>query len=128
MSTTPGQSGDWVSGDRRLDRRTFLRSALAGGAVVAAGGLLDAASASESGASTLRTSSAAARKRGGSLKVGLTGGGSTDTLNPFYGGISGSGRRERNSCTSRWSSWLTMHSSSTCLPTRSFQMVRHRTG
>ncbi|MGA2530287.1 MAG: ABC transporter substrate-binding protein [Acidimicrobiales bacterium] len=91
MSTTPGQNGDWITGGRRLDRRTFLRSALAGGAVVAAGGLLDAASTSESGASPLSSSAAAARKKGGNLKVGLTGGGSTDTLNPFYGGISAIG-------------------------------------
>ena len=50
MGTTPGQGGDKITGGRRLDRRTFLRSALAGGAAVAAGGLLDAASASGSGA------------------------------------------------------------------------------
>jgi peptide/nickel transport system substrate-binding protein len=75
----------------------FLRSALAGGAAMAAGGLLDAASASESGASTSRSSSPTAKKRGGNLKVGLTGGGSTDTLNPFYGGISaiGTGRAQQ---------------------------------
>ena len=90
MSTTPGQDGGRIAGTRRLDRRTFLRSALAGGAAVAAGGLLDASFASESGASTLRSSSRAAR-RGGNLNVGLTGGGSTDTLNPFYGGISAIG-------------------------------------
>ena len=91
MGTTPGQGGDKITGGRRLDRRTFLRSALAGGAAVAAGGLLDAASASGSGAMTWKSSSLAASKRGGNLKVGLTGGGSTDTLNPFYGGISAIG-------------------------------------
>ena len=86
MSRTPGQDGDRIVGGRRLDRRTFLRSALAAGAAVAAGGLLDAASAGESGASTLTTTSPAARRRrGGNLRVGLTGGGSTDTLNPFWG-------------------------------------------
>ena len=88
MNTTPGHDGDRITGGRRLDRRTFLRSALAGGAAVAAGSLLDAASPSESGASTLKR---ATRKRGGNLNVGLTGGGSTDTLNPFYGGISAIG-------------------------------------
>ena len=91
MSTTPGQNGDRIVGGRRLDRRSFLRSALAGGAAVAAGGLLDAASPSVSGASTRRSASRAARRKGGDLKVGLTGGGSTDTLNPFYGGISAIG-------------------------------------
>jgi len=64
---------------------------LAGGAAVAAGGLLDAVSAGESGASTRKSLTQAAKKRGGNLKVGLTGGGSTDTLNPFYGGISAIG-------------------------------------
>jgi peptide/nickel transport system substrate-binding protein len=58
---------------------------------LAAGGLLDGVSASESGASTRRPLSPAAKKKGGNLKVGLTGGGSTDTLNPFYGGISAIG-------------------------------------
>ena len=91
MSTTAGQDGDGIAGGRRLDRRTFLRSALAGGAAIAAGGLLDAASVSGAGASTLRSSALTARRRGGDLKVGLTGGGSTDTLNPFYGGISAIG-------------------------------------
>jgi peptide/nickel transport system substrate-binding protein len=91
MSTSSGQDGDKITGGRRLDRRTFLRSAIAGGAAVAAGGLLDVASASESRASTLRSLAPAAKKRGGNLKVGLSGGGSTDTLNPFYGGISAIG-------------------------------------
>jgi peptide/nickel transport system substrate-binding protein len=74
---------------RRLDRRTFLGSALAGGAIIAANGLLDAASAS--GAIAKRPSSVAGRRpavrRGGNLTVGLTGGGSTDTLNPWQAGI-----------------------------------------
>ncbi len=96
MSTTSGQDRDTTArgGGRRLDRRTFLRSAMAGGAAVAAGGLLDGAYGSGAGASTLRSSSpagASAPRRGGNLKVGLTGGGSTDTLNPFYGGISAIG-------------------------------------
>jgi peptide/nickel transport system substrate-binding protein len=91
MSTTSGQNGDKIMGGRPLDRRTFLRSALVGGAALAAGGLLDAASGTGSGATTLRSSSPRAMRRGGNLKVGLTGGGSTDTLNPFYGGISAIG-------------------------------------
>jgi peptide/nickel transport system substrate-binding protein len=64
---------------------------LAGGAALAAGGLLDAAGATGSGATTLRSAAHSSKKRGGDLKVGLTGGGSTDTLNPFYGGISAIG-------------------------------------
>ncbi len=90
MSTTPWQDGNKTAGGR-LDRRTFLRSALAGGAALAVGGLLDAGFAGESGASALRSPSLAAKKMGGNLRVGLTGGGSTDTLNPFYGGISAIG-------------------------------------
>lgn len=94
MGTSTGHDGDGTEGTRHLDRRTFLRSALAGGAAVAAGGLLDTAAGSASGASTARSSSLSrksAPKRGGNLRVGLTGGGSTDTLNPFYGGISAIG-------------------------------------
>ena len=38
-----------------------------------------------------RGASASAPKKGGNLRVGLTGGGSSDTLNPFFGGISAIG-------------------------------------
>jgi peptide/nickel transport system substrate-binding protein len=82
---------------RTLDRRMFLRSALLGGAAVAAGGLLDACGSSASssgggGASPAPSgASPATAKKGGDLKVGLTGGSSSDTLNPFFGGISAIG-------------------------------------
>lgn len=75
----------------RFDRRTFLRTFVAGGTALAAGGLLEACS---SGGSQVPTSSAApasAPRRGGDLRVGLTGGGSSDTLIPFDGGISAIG-------------------------------------
>jgi hypothetical protein len=100
VSRTPGRDGDGVAdhGGWSLDRRTFLRSALVGGAALAAGGLLDAcgssgrkASGSGGTASTSTTPSSAASaapRTGGDLKVGLTGGSSSDTLNPFFGGIS----------------------------------------
>ena len=92
MSTTSGQDGDRTVGGRRLDRRTFLRSALAGGAAVAAGGLLDAAARERVRGFDLAGHRPRQRSKwGGNLKVGLTGGGSTDTLNPFYGGISAIG-------------------------------------
>jgi peptide/nickel transport system substrate-binding protein len=105
VSRAPGQDGDGVAKHVgwSLDRRTFLRSALVGGAALAAGGLLDACGsgsapkASGSGSPTTTTATtpttvaAAAAKKGGDLKVGLTGGSSSDTLNPFFGGISAIG-------------------------------------
>lgn len=94
MSTSSGgEHTDFESAGRRLDRRTFLRSTLAGGAAVAAGVLLDATSETSAGASARRpaTEAKAKPRRGGDLKVGLTGGGGTDTLNPFYGGITAIG-------------------------------------
>jgi ABC-type transport system substrate-binding protein len=98
MSTASGPNGDGAMNGvgRRIDRRTFLRSALAGGAAVAAGGLLDAwaPGSGSAGASPLTRASgvgSSARRKGGNLNVGLTGGGSSDTLNPFFGGISAIG-------------------------------------
>jgi len=98
MSTTssPNEDGDSNGPGRSVDRRTFLRTALAGGAAVAAGGLLDVwtPGLSLAGASPLARASALrsqAKRTGGNLNVGLTGGGSSDTLNPFYGGISAIG-------------------------------------
>lgn len=98
MSTEPGPNGKGAldGAGRPLDRRTFLRSAIVGGAAVAAGGLLDAFApgAAGAGASPLTLPSglrAAAKRTGGNLNVGLTGGGSSDTLNPFFGGISAIG-------------------------------------
>ena len=92
MSTTPRPDTD-VSAEvaaPRFDRRTFLRTAALGGAVLAGGGLLEACSSSAS-PSTSTSGSASPPKKGGNLRVGLTGGGSSDTLNPFFGGISAIG-------------------------------------
>src|SRR5579862_1514874 len=93
MDTASEQDGDRITGGRQIDRRTFLRSALAGGAVVAGGHVLDKALGKSSAALLQRPSStkASSPRRGGNLKVGLTGGGSSDTLNPFDGGISAIG-------------------------------------
>jgi peptide/nickel transport system substrate-binding protein len=92
MSTTPRQDTDVSAGVAapRFDRRTFLRTAALGGAVLAGGGLLEACSSSAS-PSTSPSGSASPPKKGGNLRVGLTGGGSSDTLNPFFGGISAIG-------------------------------------
>jgi len=92
MSTTPRPDTDVSAGVAapRFDRRTFLRTAALGGAVLAGGGLLEACSSSAS-PSTATSGSASPPKKGGNLRVGLTGGGSSDTLNPFFGGISAIG-------------------------------------
>src|SRR5262249_38084334 len=65
-----------------LDRRQFLRGIAATGAVAGAGGLLTACSSASS--STPAPVSRAVR-RGGSLKVGLTGGSGADTVDPHKG-------------------------------------------
>ena len=75
---------------RSLDRRTFLRSAMVGGAMLAGGALLDACGSSSSSKAASSSASGPPQK-GGNLRVGLTGGSSSDTLNPFYGGISAIG-------------------------------------
>jgi len=98
VSTTPERSRGQLGGadEQQLSRRRFLWSALAGGAVLAAGAAFDT-SGSSAGAEALELRSrapkhtVAAPKRGGNLRVGLTGGSSSDTLNPFYGGISAIG-------------------------------------
>jgi peptide/nickel transport system substrate-binding protein len=66
-----------------LDRRQFLRGIAATGAAVGAGGLMAACSGSSttSGAPAV----AAGKKRGGNLKVGLSGSSGTDTLDPHAG-------------------------------------------
>ena len=68
MTVRPGQS-----------RRDFLRGAGAGAAVLAGAGLLDAC-ASSSHSPVAATSRP---RRGGTLRIGCTGGASSDTLNPL---------------------------------------------
>jgi peptide/nickel transport system substrate-binding protein len=66
-----------------LDRRQLLRGIAATGAVAGVGGLLAAcgSSGTKSGASAVGTT----RKRGGDLKVGLSGSSGADTLDPHAG-------------------------------------------
>src|SRR5262245_45057025 len=70
-----------------LDRRQFLRGLAATGALAGTGGFLAACSSGNggsTGASSTPTTNGAPRK-GGDLKVGLTGGSGSDTLDPHKG-------------------------------------------
>jgi peptide/nickel transport system substrate-binding protein len=90
---TPADDPNLNGAGRHLDRRTFLRSAAAGGAMLAGGVLLEACGGSSSSSPSVSSSSSgsAPQQKGGNLRVGLTGGSSSDTLNPFFGGISAIG-------------------------------------
>jgi peptide/nickel transport system substrate-binding protein len=74
-------NGGLLSGAVALDRRQFLRGVTVAGAAVGASSLIAACSGSSStkAASTIGTT---VRKRGGDLKVGLSGSDGEDTLDP----------------------------------------------
>lgn len=77
MERSDGNEG--LSSGTALDRRQFLRGIAATGAAVGAGGLIAACSSSSTpGASMISTTP----KRGGDLKVGLSGSDGADTLDP----------------------------------------------
>jgi peptide/nickel transport system substrate-binding protein len=76
-------NGGLLSGAAALNRRQFLRGVAATGAAAGAGGLIAACGGSSPVTST--TTSTAARKRGGNLKVGLSGSSGADTLDPHAG-------------------------------------------
>jgi peptide/nickel transport system substrate-binding protein len=78
-----GESESLISG-AALGRRQFLRGIAATGVVAGAGGFLTACSGSSSSSSPAATATSQP-KRGGDLKVGLTGGGPTDTVDPHKG-------------------------------------------
>ena len=63
-------------------RRQFLRGVAAAGAAAGAGGLLAACGGSSSGATQHLDQASRSLRRGGNLKLGLTGGSSSDTLDP----------------------------------------------
>jgi peptide/nickel transport system substrate-binding protein len=68
------------------DRRQFLRGLAATGALASAGGLLAACSSgSSSPAASSGPKAPTTRRTGGGLKVGLTGGSGSDTLDPHKG-------------------------------------------
>jgi len=87
MSTDGRQDSDGA--ERRLDRKTFVRTALVGGAAVLGGSLPGTAFAKDLG--PFSAAGAAAPRKGGNLRVGMTGGSSTDTLDPFTGGFTAIG-------------------------------------
>ena len=70
-----------------LGRRDFLRALATTGAVASAGGLLEACSGSSSlgAGKTTGPGTSGKPKPGGDLKVGLTGGSGSDTLDPHKG-------------------------------------------
>ena len=76
------RDGALLSGAAALNRRQFLRGVAATGAVAGAGSLIAACS---SGSPASTTASNASRKRGGDLKVGLSGSSGADTLDPHNG-------------------------------------------
>jgi peptide/nickel transport system substrate-binding protein len=76
-------NGGLLSGAAALNRRQFLRGVAATGAAAGAGGLITACGGSSSTKRT--TTSTTARKRGGNLKVGLSGSSGADTLDPHAG-------------------------------------------
>jgi len=76
------ESGTLFAG-AEVDRRGFLRGIAATGALAGAGGLLAACGGSSP--SSAPKVGGVGKKRGGSLKVGLTGGSGSDTLDPHNG-------------------------------------------
>jgi peptide/nickel transport system substrate-binding protein len=67
------------------DRRQFLRGLAATGALAGAGSLLAACGSGSSTPAASTPTAPAGRRKGGALKVGLTGGSGSDTLDPHKG-------------------------------------------
>jgi peptide/nickel transport system substrate-binding protein len=90
MPERPAKGGNFVGRPDHRDpgnavsRRQVLRGLAATGALAGAGSLLSACSSSSSGQAAASPTSTA-RRRGGALKVGLTGGSGSDTLDPHKG-------------------------------------------
>src|SRR5258708_28354979 len=86
FETREGSARNWEQRDP-LGRRQFLRGVAATGALAGAGGILSACSSGSAGSPGASSSPSAngAPRRGGNLKVGLTGGSGTDTLDAHKG-------------------------------------------
>ena len=82
----PRSDGEWANSLPRHTRRDFLRGAVGGAAALGVGGLLAACGSSSSPPSSSTTTSTsrpvtpAKPRRGGTIRLGSTGGGSADTL------------------------------------------------
>ena len=68
-----------------LDRRQVLRGLAAAGAMAGGGSMLSACSSTSSSGQAAASPTSTAGHRGGALKVGLTGGSGSDTLDPHKG-------------------------------------------
>src|SRR5260370_30084614 len=68
-----------------LGRRQVLRGLAAAGAMAGGGSLLSACSSTSSSGQAATSPTSTAGHRGGALKVGLTGGSGSDTLDPHKG-------------------------------------------
>jgi peptide/nickel transport system substrate-binding protein len=75
------------AGDRGLTRAQLLKRAALGGAVLAGADLLAACGASSTTKGTSSTTAKGAPKRGGHLRVGMTGNGTAETVNPTIGAV-----------------------------------------
>src|SRR5216683_2673311 len=86
FETRDGSARNWEQRDP-LGRRQFLRGVAATGALAGAGGILSACSSGSAGSpgASSSPSTNGAPRRGGNLKVGLTGGSGSDTLDPHKG-------------------------------------------
>src|SRR5258706_12744251 len=86
FETRDGSARNWEQRDP-LGRRQFVRRVAATGALAGPDGILSACSSGSAGAPGASSSPSAngAPRRGGNLKVGLTGGSGTDTLDPHKG-------------------------------------------
>ena len=69
----------------RLGRRQFLQGVAAAGALAGVGGLAAGCGGSSTPAAGSSPTASASKRRGGNLKVGLTGGSGSDTLDPHKG-------------------------------------------
>jgi peptide/nickel transport system substrate-binding protein len=79
-----GPASSWDQRDP-VGRRQFLRGVVATGALAGAGNLLSACSSGAGSPGVSPSPTTTGPRRGGNLKVGLTGGSGTDTLDPHKG-------------------------------------------